>query len=78
MTERLLRRAKELAMGGNGVEMMMGLKDEILALLMEEKMWQEISKTHWLKLGDKNTSYFHSKASQRYRRNKIFGLFLRC
>ena len=79
ITIELAGEKKSLAMGGNGVEMMMGPKDEILELLMkEEKMWQESSKTHWLNSGDKNTSYFHSKASQRYRKNRILGLFSRC
>ena len=43
-------------------------------LLMEEKLWLQRSKTLWMKLGDKNTSYFHNKASQHFRRNRILGL----
>ena len=37
-------------------------------------MWQQRSHAHWLSSADKNTSFFHSKASQRYRRNKIEGI----
>ena len=34
-------------------------------------MWQQRSKSHWMKLGDKNSKYFHTKPSQRFRRNWI-------
>ena len=51
------------------------MKSDLARLLVkEEKMWQQRSKAHWMKLGDKNSSYFHNKASQRYRRNRILGL----
>lgn len=52
-----------------------GLKLEINEFLMqEERMWHQREKSHWITLGDKNTRFFHSRASQRYRRNKICGL----
>ena len=54
---------------------MFWVKEEMtVLLLMEEKLWLQLSKTLWMKLGDKNTSYFHNKASQRFRRNRILGL----
>lgn len=38
---------------------------------IEEKLWQQRSKLHWLKEGEQNTRYFHGKTSQRFRRNTV-------
>ena len=40
----------------------------------ESQMWHQRLRTLFLKEGDQNTRYFHSKASQRFRRNRILGL----
>ena len=51
------------------------LQMEINSMLDKENlMWQQRSRALFLKNGDRNTAYFHSKASQRFRRNRILGL----
>ena len=51
------------------------LRKEINDLLdSEEIMWQQKAKVQWLGLGDRNTKYFHSKASERKKKNTILGL----
>ena len=51
------------------------LRKEINELLdNEEIMWHHKAKTQWLGFGDRNTKYFHSMASERRKKNTIFGL----
>ena len=37
-------------------------------------MWQQRARALHLKCGDNNSRFFHNKASQRFRRNRIMGL----
>ncbi|KAL5750859.1 hypothetical protein ACOSP7_025462 [Xanthoceras sorbifolium] len=46
--------------------------DKVLA--KKEEYWRQRSRTLWLQGGDKNTKFFHSKASLRRKRNRILGL----
>lgn len=40
----------------------------------EEWYWEQRARANWLRMGDKNTSFFHKFASQRKRMNRICGL----
>ncbi|KAK2650963.1 hypothetical protein Ddye_018452 [Dipteronia dyeriana] len=44
------------------------------ALSTEEKYWQQRARVNWIRGGDRNSRFFHSKASRRRARNKIRGL----
>ena len=52
------------------------LRKEINELLEEEEMrWHQRSRVQWYQQGDRNTQYFHHKASQRRKKNEIRGLW---
>lgn len=50
-------------------------ESQIDNILIDEKVyWKQRSRVDWLKEGDRNTKFFHSKASARKRKNRISGL----
>jgi len=64
-----------VAKGEADYEVVKGLKAELNDLFDKESlMWEQRAQALFLKCGDRNTSYFHYKASHRFRRNKISGL----
>ena len=51
------------------------LKDEVNEVLLQDELhWRQRSRGIWLEAGDKNTKFFHYKASQRSKKNYIGGL----
>ena len=40
----------------------------------DDVMWLQRSRINWFREGDRNTRYFHSKASARYQNNLIDGM----
>jgi hypothetical protein len=48
------------------------LRGELHSLLAkEERLWRQRSRAEWLQAGDRNTRYFHCRATQRQRRNRV-------
>ena len=52
------------------------LRKEINDLLdNEETIWRQRSKVHWYGKGDRNTKFFHARASERRKKNSILGIW---
>ncbi|XP_075663398.1 uncharacterized protein LOC142632978 [Castanea sativa] len=58
----------------DNIELIQKVKNEIQSLLLQDELfWRQRSRSIWLSAGDKNTKYFHQRASQRRRKNHIHG-----
>ena len=72
---KLLAKAEAKALSGCGIGQVKILQDEINKLMdMERCMWNQRSKSDWLRDGDQNSKYFHCRATDRNKRNFIGGL----
>lgn len=64
-------------MAGINHDQVRTLRREVYDLMVKEDcLWHQRSRVQWLKAGDMNTGYFHSRANQRNRRNNISKLVL--
>ena len=64
-------------MAGINHDQVRTLRGEVYDLMVKEDcLWHQRSRVQWLKAGDMNTGYFHSRANQRNRRNNISKLVL--
>ena len=70
-----LIKAEWAAATGVDLDSVRAIQLEVNELLEKENlMWQQRARSLFLKSSDRNTRYFHNRASHRYRRNSIKGL----
>nr|XP_023875744.1 uncharacterized protein LOC111988195 [Quercus suber] len=66
----------ELDCDGSHCDAINELRKELNELLdSEETLWHQRSKIFWYKEGDRNTKFFHTRASERRKKNAILGLW---
>uniref|UniRef100_A0A803PV88 Reverse transcriptase domain-containing protein n=1 Tax=Cannabis sativa TaxID=3483 RepID=A0A803PV88_CANSA len=61
-----------LPLSSDNIKQVTALQSQLDSLLYKnEILWKQRSKIHWLQAGDKNTRYFHNKATVRRKKNHI-------
>ncbi|KAL0458596.1 UNVERIFIED_CONTAM: hypothetical protein Slati_0486800 [Sesamum latifolium] len=74
LEEKLSGATTDLISAGNSL-MRSRLRQELDEVLTrEEIMWKQRGKAQWLRTGDRNTPFFHARASARKRKNSIMRL----
>lgn len=66
---------QNLKHAGSGSDLQAAENQSEAVLHEEELYWKQRSRELWLKDGDQNTRWFHCRASQRRKTNRIVGLF---
>jgi len=73
---KMLDRAEQLAVHSSYNLWVRELNKEVNELMFKEnKMWRQWAKSFFLVGIDKNSKYFHSRATQRHRCNKITSIY---
>ncbi|KAH9650223.1 putative reverse transcriptase/RNA-dependent DNA polymerase [Citrus sinensis] len=70
-----LQKAKQSKMQYEDTNGIKQIEKQIHNILLEEEIyWRHRARADWLQAGDKNTKFFHSKATTRKRKNRIWGV----
>ena len=70
-----LQKAKQSKMQYEDANGIKHIEKQIHNILLEEEIyWRHRARVDWLQAGDKNTKFFHSKATTRKRKNRIWGV----
>ena len=77
LKKKQLAQAEHMSITGTNHDQVQLLRGEVYDLMVKEEcLWHQRSRIDWLKSGDLNTSYFHSRATHQNKRNFISKLIL--
>ncbi|KAH9770469.1 putative reverse transcriptase/RNA-dependent DNA polymerase [Citrus sinensis] len=70
-----LQKAKQNKVQHKEANAIKKIEEQIHNILLDEEIyWRHRARADWLQAGDRNTKFFHSKATTRKRKNKIWGV----